>query len=114
MLGGPPNDLDALVHQATDFISVVGFIVMSPDGIPVKYHEKMEYGQVLIYANLVSEYQLRAKRVFYDLFGKSDGSELESFRIRAGDGTEILVSTHNDFILLVIQDCSTNLKRTND
>lgn len=109
---GATNDVDALIHQTTEHFSVKGFVLMNPDGIPVKYHEKMDYGQVLLYANLVSEFQLRVKRSFHQFFGKSEVSDLDSFRIRSKDRSEILVTTHNDFILVLIQDCSANLTKS--
>jgi hypothetical protein len=90
----------------------VGYILISTEGIPVRFADEMEYKSVLVYTSLVCDFLMRAKRAFHTLFGRSDKTDLESFRIRTKEQKEIIVTTHRDFILAVIQDCRSDKKET--
>ncbi len=49
MPGVQTSDVDAAIRQLVDNDTVIGYVVINGDGIPVKYHEKMPYAQVLCY-----------------------------------------------------------------
>ena len=78
---------------------------MSPDGIPIRYHEGMDYTKVIKYCSLACELSLRSKQALAELFGKGEHSDLGHYRMRTTENTEIIVTCHTDFLLLVIQNC---------
>ena len=105
-IASPTADIDALIHQAVDQNNISGYILLSPDGVPLRYDEGLDYKQVILYANLVCNFALRSKLVLSDLFGKGDQSELINFRLRTKGQEEIAVACHNDYLFLVIQKCT--------
>lgn len=46
MPGVQANDVDTAIKQLVDNPTVVGYVVINGEGIPVKYHERMPYSQV--------------------------------------------------------------------
>jgi len=40
------NDVDTAIKQLIDNPTVIGYVVVNAEGIPVKFHEKMPYDQV--------------------------------------------------------------------
>ena len=99
-------DIDALIHQAVDQKNTSGYILLSPDGIPLRHYEGLDYKQVILYANLVCNFALRSKIVLMDLFGKGEQSELYNFRFRTKGQEEIAVACHSDYLFIVIQKCT--------
>ena len=72
----------------------------------MRYHEKMDYKSAILYASLVTEFGLRSKQALKGLFGDSESSELLNFRIRTKECTELIVTAFNEYLLVVVQNCS--------
>ena len=103
------SDIDALLHQVLEDGNALAYIILSPEGIPVKFHEVIQYQNVITYANLVSEFAQRAGVSLEALFGNEGDAELLSFRLRMKAGNEIVTTVCNEFLLVVIQKCSVKL-----
>jgi hypothetical protein len=104
-LGTGAQDIDAQIHQIVDRPGLLGYIAVTPDGIPLRHHEGLPYSKVTEFAALACELHLRSKQTVSDMFGKTDTSELVCYRIRDRVDSEIVVTCHNDFLLVVIQKC---------
>ena len=85
--------------------TVIGYVVLSPEGIPIRHHERMPYAKAVQYAYLISDFALRAKSVFGQL-NSTSGGELQNFRFRTKEGTEIVTAVCMDYLLVVIQNCT--------
>lgn len=40
------------------------------------------------------------------MFGKVEDSEISNFRLRTAEGTELITSVYNDYLFVVIQNCT--------
>ena len=66
MPGVQANDVDIAIKQLIDNESVIGYVVVNGDGIPVKYHDSMPYTEVCwCYCELLSNLG-RNLRMSYD------------------------------------------------
>ena len=83
-----------------------GYILLSPDGIPIRYHDSIPYSDAILYASLVCDFHSRAKLSVVELFGAGADSELEDFRLRTDKGKEMIVTIAGDYLLVVIQKCT--------
>ncbi len=68
MPGPQVSDIDATIHQLSDNASVIGFVVINMEGIPVKQHDKMPYSKALHYASLIHDFYNRSRLTLKDLF----------------------------------------------
>ncbi|EEQ98541.1 hypothetical protein Pmar_PMAR008426 [Perkinsus marinus ATCC 50983] len=109
------SDVDTLIHQIADDPTVIGYVVLNSDGIPVKQHERMPYEKAVMYAQLISEFYIKAKDCMRDLLqsgppraagmaaiayvGGGNDSELTNFRMRTKEGTEIIAVANTEYIL---------------
>lgn len=66
----------------------------------------MDYATAVLYAALVTEFHMRSKQALEELFGKSEASELCNFRLRTKESTELVVTAFNEYLLVVVQNCS--------
>ena len=105
MPGPQSSDVDSTIHQLADNPTVIGYVVISSEGIPVKYHEKMKYEMAVKYACLMSEFFLKARKTLKDLHSGPD-SDLSHFRMRTQEGSELIGMAYSDYFLLVIQNCT--------
>jgi hypothetical protein len=99
-------DIDSLLHVVTNDPTVVGYILLSPDGIPIRYHEGIVYSDAILYASLVCEFHTRSKLTMIELVGPGADSELTDFRMRTQQGKELIVTISGDYLLVVIQNCA--------
>lgn len=98
--------MESIIHGIGEDPTVVGYVIISPDGIPIKYHSKMSYAKAILYAGLVSDFHARAKNALLGLGSAGSGSELNHFRMRTKQGTEIIVTSKFDYLLVVVQNCT--------
>jgi hypothetical protein len=103
--GGQTSDVDATIHQLVDNPSVIGYVVLNSEGIPVKHHDKMPYEKAVTYACLMSDFHMKAKRALRDLVAGPE-SELSNFRMRTAEGTELIGVSIQDYLLVVVQNCT--------
>jgi hypothetical protein len=103
--GAQASDVDATIHQLVDNPSVIGYVVLNAEGIPVKYHDKLPYEKAVTYACLMSDFHTKAKRALRDLVSGPD-SEISNFRMRTAEGTELIGVAIQDFLLVVVQNCT--------
>ena len=66
----------------------------------------MPYEKAVLYASLATDFSMRSKQVFHELYGKTEDSDLMNFRFRSQEGTEIITTVCNDYLLVVIQNCT--------
>jgi Roadblock/LC7 domain len=99
----PAGDLEVIVHQLSENPNVIGYVVLNPEGIPVKYHEKMPYDQVLKYSCLMTDFAVKAKKCLKEM---GNDSEIQNFRMRTSSRIELIGTLLNEFILVVAQNCS--------
>ncbi|KAF4716076.1 putative aminopeptidase npepl1 [Perkinsus olseni] len=101
--------------------TTIGYVVLNSDGIPVKYHDRMPYEKAVMYAQLISEFYMKAKKCMRELLqsgapgavvppvansGPGNDSDLTNFRMRTKEGTEIIAVTGAEYILVVVQNCT--------
>ena len=102
---GQTSDVDATIHQLVDNPSVIGYVVLNAEGIPVKHHDKMPYDKAVTYACLMSDFHTKAKRALKDLVSGPE-SEISNFRMRTAEGTELIGVAVQDYLLVVVQNCT--------
>mmetsp|Transcript_15891 Transcript_15891/g.46360 ORF Transcript_15891/g.46360 Transcript_15891/m.46360 type:complete len:123 (+) Transcript_15891:92-460(+) len=90
----------------SDFPTVIGYVVMNSDGIPVKHHEQMPYHRAVMYAALLSDFVNNCKKCLRELLNGPAESELANVRIRTKEGTEIICVTVAEYTFIVIQNCT--------
>ncbi|KAF4663080.1 putative aminopeptidase npepl1 [Perkinsus olseni] len=115
------SDVDTILHQIVDNPTTIGYVVLNSDGIPVKYHDRMPYEKAVMYAQLISEFYMKAKKCMRELLqsgapgavvppvansGPGNDSDLTNFRMRTKEGTEIIAVTGAEYILVVVQNCT--------
>ena len=86
--------------------SVEGYVLLSPEGIPIRYHDSIPYETAILYASLMSDFNLRARNSMLDLIGASPDSEVVDFRFRTDQGRELIVTVSGDYLLVVVQRCA--------
>jgi hypothetical protein len=76
-----------MLYSLQEQESVVGYVVLSPDGIPIKYHEKMPYVKAVMYAGLAMSFVQNSRLALKALFIPSEvcsiGLTLNDWGIRA-------------------------------
>lgn len=101
--------------------NVEGYIVFNADGIVVRYHGKvMTYQMAVHYAALLTDYWDHIKKIFgktlNPIFNKTKENtnehEVEYIRMRTKNETELILTSHSDFFLVCIQNCSLRKKVT--
>jgi predicted regulator of Ras-like GTPase activity (Roadblock/LC7/MglB family) len=100
--------VESIIHALGENHSVVGYVIVNPDGIPIKYHSKMSYGKAVLYAAMVADFYTRAKLSLAGLENVPGEMDLNHFRIRTKMGTELMVTGKSDYLLVVVQNCSGN------
>mmetsp|Transcript_131597 Transcript_131597/g.380674 ORF Transcript_131597/g.380674 Transcript_131597/m.380674 type:complete len:126 (-) Transcript_131597:109-486(-) len=106
MAGAQTSEVDGeLKAFLGKFPTVIGYVVLNSDGIPVKHHEHMPYTKAVMYAALLSDFLNNCKKCLKELLGPEQ-SELANVRIRTMEGTEIICVAVADFTFLVIQNCT--------
>mmetsp|Transcript_28076 Transcript_28076/g.45035 ORF Transcript_28076/g.45035 Transcript_28076/m.45035 type:complete len:127 (+) Transcript_28076:84-464(+) len=107
MAGAQTSEVDGVLKGfLTDFPTVIGFVVLNADGIPVKWHEQMPYERAVIYAALLSDFVNHCKKCLRELLSGPAESELANVRIRTKEGTEVICVTYTEYTLIVIQNCT--------
>mmetsp|Transcript_67927 Transcript_67927/g.107739 ORF Transcript_67927/g.107739 Transcript_67927/m.107739 type:complete len:130 (-) Transcript_67927:143-532(-) len=94
----------------TEFPTVIGYVVLNSDGIPVKHHEQMPYHRAVMYAALLSDFVNNCKKCLKELLNGPAESELANVRIRTKEGTEIICVNYpinaESYTFIVIQNCT--------
>lgn len=89
---------------------VVAYIFFSPEGIPIKF-ANLEYRVVVQYAALISDLVFRTKSNVRKLPNPLD-NDVVSIRIRTAKSTELIITTVNDFTMLAVQQCQSQVPKT--
>ena len=100
------TDIDSLLHIITSDQTVEGYILLSPDGIPVRYHDAIAYHDAIVYASLVCDFYTRSKLTMIQLMGNSPESDVTDFRMRTDQGKELIVTIAGEYLLVVTQNCT--------
>jgi len=74
MPGVQASDVDTAIKQLIDNASVIGYVVINSEGIPVKFHERLPYDQAVSYACLMSDFYSKARRSMKELMPGPDVS----------------------------------------
>jgi hypothetical protein len=86
--------------------TVQAFVLLSPEGIPIRYHESLSYDKALIYAGLMTAYHARGRYMMNSVFGDE---KVINYRFRTSSNTEIIMTVAGEYLLVVIQ----NFKNSN-
>eukprot|EP00920_Eleutheroschizon_duboscqi_P021286 GHVT01050104.1.p1 GENE.GHVT01050104.1~~GHVT01050104.1.p1 ORF type:complete len:168 (+),score=32.02 GHVT01050104.1:742-1245(+) len=116
-MAGASNEVDeALRSWLEPNPSVTSYVLLAPDGIPIKHHESVPYETAVHIAALFSTFIRSAERCFRHIAldqpllpgdvpnpsaAKANADfEIESIRLRVSDGTELIgvASAENYFI----------------
>ncbi|KAL8274817.1 hypothetical protein Esti_001292 [Eimeria stiedai] len=85
--------------------SIIGYVVVNPDGIPLRHHDKLSRERSVHYSALLTTFCFKAKQCMRELF-PSDG-ELTTIRLRTTDGIEIIgCQLASGYSLIALQDCA--------
>merc|ERR1712099_208690 len=90
----------------SEFPTVIGYVVLNTDGIPVKHHDQMPYTRAVMYAALLSDFVNNCKKCLRELVQSPAESELANIRIRTKEGTEIICVSCGEYTLIVVQNCT--------
>lgn len=106
MTGAQTSEVDSILKGfTTDYPTVIGYVVLNSDGIPVKSTERMPYDRAVMYAALMTDFVQNCKKCLRELLTGGE-SELANVRIRTKEGTEILALPAGEYTLIVIQNCT--------
>ncbi|EPR60466.1 putative dynein light chain 2B, cytoplasmic [Toxoplasma gondii TgCatPRC2] len=104
-MAGTVNEVDEVIRNwIADNPKVVGYVVITADGIPIKYHEKMPHEKAVQYAALLSSFCMRSRQCLRELLPSDN--ELTSVRLRTKEGTEIIAVQFAGYTLIAIQNCT--------
>eukprot|EP00929_Paragymnodinium_shiwhaense_P116831 TRINITY_DN86781_c0_g1_i1.p1 TRINITY_DN86781_c0_g1~~TRINITY_DN86781_c0_g1_i1.p1 ORF type:complete len:129 (+),score=29.84 TRINITY_DN86781_c0_g1_i1:185-571(+) len=107
MAGAQTSEVDSVLKTfQTEFPTVIGFVVLNSDGIPVKWHDYVPYHRAVMYAALLSDFVNNCKKCLKELTNGPAESELANVRIRTKEGTEIICVTVTEYTFIVIQNCT--------
>eukprot|EP00443_Scrippsiella_acuminata_P047939 CAMPEP_0115226158 /NCGR_PEP_ID=MMETSP0270-20121206/30481_1 /TAXON_ID=71861 /ORGANISM="Scrippsiella trochoidea, Strain CCMP3099" /LENGTH=122 /DNA_ID=CAMNT_0002640561 /DNA_START=60 /DNA_END=425 /DNA_ORIENTATION=+ len=107
MAGAQTSEVDGVLKGFIgEFPTVIGYVVLNSDGIPVKHHDQMPYWRAVMYAALCSDFVNSCKKCLRELLNGPAESELANVRIRTKEGTEIICVAVADYTFLVIQNCT--------
>mmetsp|Transcript_70035 Transcript_70035/g.130924 ORF Transcript_70035/g.130924 Transcript_70035/m.130924 type:complete len:127 (-) Transcript_70035:67-447(-) len=107
MAGAQTSEVDGVLKAFLgEFKTVIGYVVLNSDGIPVKHHEQMPYHTAVMYAALLSDFINNCKKCLRELLNGPAESELANVRIRTKEGTEIICVTVPEYTFIVIQNCT--------
>uniref|UniRef100_A0A7S3SYA6 Roadblock/LAMTOR2 domain-containing protein n=1 Tax=Strombidinopsis acuminata TaxID=141414 RepID=A0A7S3SYA6_9SPIT len=107
MAGAQTSEVDGVLKQfLSEFPTVIGYVVLNSDGIPVKHHDQMPYARAVMYAALLSDFVNNCKKCLRELLNAPAESELANVRIRTKEGTEIICVNVTEYTFIVIQNCT--------
>eukprot|EP00927_Polykrikos_kofoidii_P025048 TRINITY_DN22588_c0_g2_i1.p2 TRINITY_DN22588_c0_g2~~TRINITY_DN22588_c0_g2_i1.p2 ORF type:complete len:126 (-),score=25.01 TRINITY_DN22588_c0_g2_i1:83-460(-) len=107
MAGAQTSEVDSVLKGfQTEHPTVIGFVVLNFEGIPVKWTDQMPYKQAVMYAALLSDFVANCKKCLKELLSGPAENDLTNVRIRTKEGSEIICVTITDFTLVVIQNCT--------
>mmetsp|Transcript_25060 Transcript_25060/g.49031 ORF Transcript_25060/g.49031 Transcript_25060/m.49031 type:complete len:124 (+) Transcript_25060:49-420(+) len=107
MAGAQTSEVDMVIKSFLNaFPSVIGYVVLNGDGIPVRHHENVPYPRALMYSALLSDFLSNCKRCLRELLTGPGDSELQHVRLRTREGTEIICTTASEYTIVVIQNCT--------
>ena len=82
---------------------IVGYAFFSPDAIPIKHSWPEEKESIVVhYAALISDLMGRTQQNMKRLFPAPD-CDMQSIRIRTQQGTELIITISDNYVMLVIQ-----------
>eukprot|EP00746_Dinoflagellata_sp_MGD_P162487 gnl/MRDRNA2_/MRDRNA2_90069_c0_seq1.p1 gnl/MRDRNA2_/MRDRNA2_90069_c0~~gnl/MRDRNA2_/MRDRNA2_90069_c0_seq1.p1 ORF type:complete len:131 (+),score=31.08 gnl/MRDRNA2_/MRDRNA2_90069_c0_seq1:111-503(+) len=106
MAGAQTSEVDGVLKGfLSEFPTVIGYVVLNSDGIPVKHHDQMAYSRAVMYAALMSDFVNNCKKCLKELLTGAE-SELANVRLRTNEGSEIIAVTVTDYTFIVIQNCT--------
>mmetsp|Transcript_36125 Transcript_36125/g.103905 ORF Transcript_36125/g.103905 Transcript_36125/m.103905 type:complete len:124 (+) Transcript_36125:81-452(+) len=107
MSSAQTSEVDGVLKAfLSEFPTVIGYVVLNSDGIPVKHHEQMPYHRAVMYAALLSDFVNNCKKCLKELLNGGLEGELANVRIRTKEGTEIICVTVTEYTFIVIQNCT--------
>eukprot|EP00747_Dinoflagellata_sp_TGD_P164004 gnl/TRDRNA2_/TRDRNA2_183353_c0_seq1.p1 gnl/TRDRNA2_/TRDRNA2_183353_c0~~gnl/TRDRNA2_/TRDRNA2_183353_c0_seq1.p1 ORF type:complete len:128 (+),score=40.28 gnl/TRDRNA2_/TRDRNA2_183353_c0_seq1:61-444(+) len=107
MTNAQTSEVDGVLKGfLTDFPTVIGYVMLNSDGIPVKHHEQMSYSRAVMYAALMSDFVNNCKKCLKELLNGPAESEFANVRLRTSEGTEIMAVTVTEYTFIVIQNCT--------
>merc|ERR1712151_1125245 len=90
----------------SDFPTVIGYVVMNGDGIPVKHTDSMAYSRAVMISALMTDFISNCKKCLKELLQSPAESELSNVRIRTKEGTEIIGVQFGEYTFVVVQNCT--------
>ncbi|CDI80949.1 roadblock/LC7 domain-containing protein, putative [Eimeria praecox] len=109
-MSGSQNEADDVLRAwLSNNPSVVGYVVVNSDGIPIRNHEKLSRERSVHYASLLTnDLASMTAAAFRDLlfFGAKRG-DLTTIRLRTAKGLEIITcQIASGYSLIAIQNCT--------
>lgn len=101
MAAAAPNEIDEAIKQLKAKSGFSSYILMSNDGIVVKY-ENLEYKEAVMHAYHVLSLYSRTKKHLQKLFPDPNESEIEWLRLRT-KMHEMIIAQHLRFTLVALQ-----------
>jgi len=107
MAGAQTSDVESLLKAyQTEYPTVIGYVLMSADGIPVKWdQDRVSYERAVMYSALMMDYIQNCKKCLRELVPGPD-AELQNVRLRTNDGCEIIALSANEYTLITMQNCT--------
>ncbi|TYZ55775.1 hypothetical protein PybrP1_012238 [[Pythium] brassicae (nom. inval.)] len=101
MAAAAPNEIDEAIKQLKAKPGFSAYVLMSNDGIVVKY-ENLEYKEAVMHAYHVLTLYGRTKKHLHKLFPESGEGEIEWLRLRT-KLHEMIITQHLRFTLVALQ-----------
>ncbi|RLN14830.1 hypothetical protein BBJ28_00010673 [Nothophytophthora sp. Chile5] len=102
MAAAAPSEIEEVIKQLKSRPGFSSYLLMSNDGIVVKY-ENLEYKEAIMHAYHVLSLYSRTKKHLQQLFPDPSDSEMDWLRLRT-KMHEMLIAQHLRFTLVVLQE----------
>mmetsp|Transcript_67982 Transcript_67982/g.221292 ORF Transcript_67982/g.221292 Transcript_67982/m.221292 type:complete len:126 (+) Transcript_67982:97-474(+) len=107
MAGAQTSEVDSVLKSfLADFPTVIGYVVLNNDGVPVKHSDTIPLHQAVHYSALLTDFVNNCKKCLRELLSSPAESELTNVRIRTKEGTEVICVTVTEYVFVVIQNCT--------
>ncbi|KYN99447.1 hypothetical protein PGSY75_1007100 [Plasmodium gaboni] len=104
MAGSSSEISESLNGWMNNNSSIVSYVLINADGIPLKYNEDVSYEHAVKQASLFSDLLTKTKKCVKELLPQ-ENEFISNLRIRTKKETEYILCNHGDYSLITHQNC---------
>ncbi|VWU51006.1 conserved protein, unknown function [Hepatocystis sp. ex Piliocolobus tephrosceles] len=104
-MAGSGSEISELLNSwMGDNTSIVSYVLINSDGVPLKYNEEVSYDHAIKQASLFSDLLTKTKRCLKELFPQENECS-SNLRIRTNKETEYILCNCDEYSLVTQQNC---------